>query len=74
MATTEQKRGARAQQTQQRARQGPQLTSLSEAARGLLKGAPYVGQQTIGAGVRGEAHPVRSLLRKTMKRPAADRR
>jgi hypothetical protein len=68
MATPEQTPQAGVQQVRWRSRQSLQLTSLSEAARRLLRGVPPVGQPTISrAGIRGEAHRVRSILRATMK-------
>jgi hypothetical protein len=68
MATTERTHQAGAQQARWRSRESPQLTSLSEAARRLLRGVPPVAAPMISrAGVRGEAYRVRSILRATMK-------
>lgn len=48
-------------------RQSPRLTSLSEAARRLLRGAPIAAQPMLSrAGVRDEAHRVRSILQATI--------
>ncbi len=68
MATPEQTHQAGAERAHQRGRQSPQLASLSEAARQLLRGTPPVAAPTISrAGVRDEAQLVRSILRATMK-------
>ncbi len=69
MATTEQTpHQAGAQQAHWGSRQSPQLTSLFEAALRLLRGVPPVAAPMISrAGVRGDAHRVRSILRATMK-------
>lgn len=68
MATPEQTCQAGAQQARWRSRQSPQLISLSEAVRCLLKGVLPVGQSVVSrAGVRDEAHWVRSILRASMK-------
>lgn len=68
MATPEQTHRADAQQARWRSRQSPQFISLSEAARRLFRGTPPVAAPLISrAGVRGEAHRVRSILRATMK-------
>ena len=48
-------------------RESPQLTSLSEAARRLLRAASPAAQPMISrAGVRDEARRVRSILRATI--------
>jgi hypothetical protein len=55
-------------QMRSRGRQSQQLTGLSEAARRLLRDTPPGGQPLISrAGVRSEAHRVRSILRATMR-------
>ncbi len=42
----------------------PQLTSISEVARRLLRGTPSVAEPVISrAGIRGDAHRVRSIVR-----------
>ena len=68
MATTEQTHQAGAQARWRSRQSQQQLTSLSEAALRLLRGVPPVAAPMISrAGVRGEAHRVRSILRATMK-------
>ncbi len=67
MTATEQTHQAGTQQARWRSRQSPQLASLSEAARRLLRGAPVAAPVISRAGVRGEAHRVRSVLRATKK-------
>lgn len=59
---------ASSQRSRRPSRQITQLTSMSEAARRLLRGAPSVTQPMISrAGIRVEAHRVRAILRATMK-------
>jgi hypothetical protein len=67
VATTELR--ARAQQPRQRDRQNGPLSSLSEAARELLKDSPRVASPTHSrTGIRGRTNRVRSVLRTTMKK------
>ena len=49
-------------------RESPQLISVSEAVRRLLRPTPPGAEPMISrAGVRGEAHRVRTILQATMK-------
>jgi len=68
MAAADQTYQAGVQQGHWPSRQGAQLTSLSEAARRLLKGTQSAAAPMISrAGVRGEARRAHSILRAAMK-------
>ncbi len=55
------------QRVRWRSRQSPQLTSMSEAARKLLRAGSATRPMISRAGISTEARHVRSIMRATMK-------